>query len=70
MNCSMGLLWIFGPSRKIQAQTDYTSTPASLGAESAVLADGLRPGERFVSLGAHMLHEGERIRVAQQGSAR
>lgn len=43
---------------------------ASLGAESAVLADGLRPGERFVSLGAHMLHEGERIRVAQQGSAR
>jgi RND family efflux transporter MFP subunit len=37
---------------------------ASVGEETAVVAAGLRPGERFVSLGAHMLHQGEAVRTS------
>jgi hypothetical protein len=36
---------------------------AVIGEEAAVVAAGLRPGERFVALGAHMLHQGETVRV-------
>lgn len=37
---------------------------AGLGDEAATIIGGLRPGERFVALGAHYLHEGEAVRVA------
>lgn len=40
-----------------------------LGEETATIASGLRPGERFVALGAHLLHQGERVRVAPQQRA-
>jgi RND family efflux transporter MFP subunit len=36
---------------------------ASVGEETAVVAAGLQPGERFVALGAHMLHQGEAVRT-------
>lgn len=36
----------------------------AMGAEDATIAGGIHPGERFVALGAHLLHAGERIRVA------
>ena len=36
-----------------------------LGTESAVLGRGVEPGERVVALGAHLLHEGEQVRVAE-----
>ena len=32
--------------------------------EAAIVAAGLRPGERFVALGAHMLHQGQAVRIA------
>ncbi|MET0241124.1 MAG: efflux RND transporter periplasmic adaptor subunit, partial [Sphingobium sp.] len=35
---------------------------AALGEETATITGGLRPGERFVALGAHLLHEGEAVR--------
>jgi RND family efflux transporter MFP subunit len=35
-----------------------------LGAETVTTEGGLRPGERFVALGAHLLHQGEAVRVA------
>ena len=35
-----------------------------LGEESAVLRSGLREGEQIAALGAQLLHEGERIRIA------
>lgn len=35
---------------------------AALGDETATITGGLRPGERFVALGAHLLHEGETVR--------
>jgi RND family efflux transporter MFP subunit len=39
---------------------------AGIGEEMATVADGLKTGEQFVALGAHLLHQGMRIRVASQ----
>lgn len=36
---------------------------ASLGEETVAISGGLRPGERFVALGAHLLHDGEAVRM-------
>lgn len=36
---------------------------AAIGDETAVVSGGLRRGERFVSLGAHLLHQGEVVRI-------
>ncbi|PLR27929.1 efflux RND transporter periplasmic adaptor subunit [Caulobacter zeae] len=41
---------------------------AGVGAETVTIIGGLRGGERFVALGAHMLHQGQRVRV-QTGAA-
>jgi RND family efflux transporter MFP subunit len=35
----------------------------TIGDETATVAAGLRPGERFVALGAHMLHQGQTVRI-------
>jgi multidrug efflux pump subunit AcrA (membrane-fusion protein) len=45
---------------------------AAIGEESATLSDGLNPGERFVAMGAHMLHQGEAVRLTTSapGTAR
>jgi multidrug efflux pump subunit AcrA (membrane-fusion protein) len=40
---------------------------AAIGDESAVVSAGLRPGERFVALGAHMLRQGQAVRIAGAG---
>lgn len=37
---------------------------AAIGEESATVTAGLRSGERFVALGAHMLHQGQSVRIA------
>ena len=37
---------------------------AGLGEETATITGGLRAGERFVALGAHLLHQGEAVRIA------
>jgi RND family efflux transporter MFP subunit len=34
------------------------------GDETAILSDGVRPGERIVALGAQLLHDGDHVRVA------
>jgi hypothetical protein len=36
---------------------------SSIGEETAAVSAGLRPGERFVALGAHMLHQGQAVRI-------
>jgi len=41
----------------------------TVGEETATVAAGLRPGERFVALGAHLLHQGQPVRIAT-GAAR
>ncbi len=42
---------------------------ASLSGESAVIAGGLAAGDRIVVLGAHLLHEGEAVRLADGAAA-
>ena len=39
-------------------------TLVALGEEDATVRGELRPGERFVALGAHLLHQGEAVRIA------
>jgi len=36
---------------------------ATIGEETAVVTAGLKPGERFVAMGAHMLHPREAVRI-------
>ena len=36
---------------------------ARVGAETAILQNGVVPGDRVVALGGHLLHEGERVRI-------
>ena len=36
----------------------------SSGAETAILSGGVSVGEQIVALGAHLLHEGQRVRIA------
>lgn len=35
-----------------------------LGAEVARIGGGLRPGDRYVTMGAHLLHQGQQVRVS------
>lgn len=55
-------VWIVG-GRPLQAAWRPVRVVA-LGEESATIISGIRPGERFVALGAHLLHQGEAVRVA------
>lgn len=41
---------------------------SGVSAETVTIAEGLRGGEQFVTLGAHLLHQGQRVRV-QTGAA-
>jgi RND family efflux transporter MFP subunit len=43
---------------------------ASLSGEAASVVGNLKPGDRVVALGAHLLHEGEYVRLAQSEVAR
>ncbi|MGF7156375.1 efflux RND transporter periplasmic adaptor subunit [Novosphingobium gossypii] len=43
---------------------------AEIGGETVRVIRGVRPGERFVSLGAHLLHDGEQVRVMGGMAAR
>ena len=56
-------VWIVGN----EAQPKVTWRPvriAALGEETATISAGLNPGDRFVAMGAHMLHDGQAVRVA------
>jgi RND family efflux transporter MFP subunit len=53
-------VWVVGSQRRVSWRPVRL---ASVGEETAAVAGGLRPGERFVALGAHMLHQGEAVRV-------
>lgn len=41
---------------------------ASLSAETAAVSGGLKNGERYVALGAHLLQQGDHVRTASQGA--
>jgi multidrug efflux pump subunit AcrA (membrane-fusion protein) len=59
-------LWLVDP--RTSAVSWRPVTVSSLGEESAVVTGGLAAGERFVSLGAHLLHAGEVVRASQAGA--
>jgi len=37
---------------------------SAVGEETATISSGLTPGQRFVAMGAHMLHQGQQVRIA------
>jgi len=41
-----------------------------LGDDAARVTGSLKPGEQVVALGAHLLHEVEAVRMAEQSDAR
>jgi hypothetical protein len=42
---------------------------AGLGDEAAAVVGELEPGDRIVALGAHLLHEGESVRLPEDAVA-
>ncbi len=60
-------VWVVGGKRATVAWRPVRL--AALGDETATIVGGLRPGERFVALGAHLLHEGEAVRLAPVAEA-
>jgi RND family efflux transporter MFP subunit len=53
-------VWVVGGNSKVGWRPVRL---ASVGEESAEISAGLRPGERIVALGAHLLHQGEAVRL-------
>lgn len=54
-------VWIVGTDRRVAWRPVRI---AGLGAENARISGGLAPGDRFVAMGAHLLHQGQQVRVA------
>ena len=40
-----------------------------MGEDAAQVTGGVKPGEKIVALGAHLLHEGEIVRLAVERNA-
>lgn len=59
-------VWVVKPGA---STVDWRPVRVSgVSAETVTITQGLRGGERFVALGAHLLHQGQRVRV-QTGAA-
>jgi RND family efflux transporter MFP subunit len=43
---------------------------SAIGEETATVISGLKPGDRFVTMGAHMLHQGQAVRIAAAAPGR
>jgi RND family efflux transporter MFP subunit len=54
-------VWIVDP--KTSTVTWRAVSLVAIGEETATVSQGLAAGERFVALGSHMLHQGQRVRV-------
>ena len=54
-------VWVIDPQRSSVRWRPVKI--AQLGEETATLSQGLAGGERFVALGANLLHDGERVRI-------
>ena len=60
-------VWVF--NEKSSTVSFRRVTVLRLGDEDAVLADGVQPGEQIVALGAHLLSDGKRVRIADEKAA-
>jgi len=56
-------VWVF--DAKTSTVTFRPVRIDQLGAETAILGSGLSVGEQIVALGAHLLHDGQRVRTAE-----
>jgi multidrug efflux pump subunit AcrA (membrane-fusion protein) len=68
----LGALRDEGKEAGVWVLDEKTSTVAfrpvridQVGDETAILSSGLAVGDRIVALGAHLLHEGQRVRVGE-----
>src|SRR3546814_13854415 len=60
-------IWVLsGDARRVSWRPVIVS---ALGEETASISAGLKAGERFVAMGAHLLHNGQDVRVERQGKA-
>ena len=56
-------LWVLDPAT---SSVSFRAVQVRRLAAETAMVDGVRSGERVVALGAHLLHEGERVRGAEQ----
>ncbi|TYC94426.1 efflux RND transporter periplasmic adaptor subunit [Novosphingobium sp. BW1] len=56
-------VWVIGPGSPAKIVWRPVRISA-VGEETATITSGLKAGERFVEMGAHMLHQGQAVRVA------
>jgi multidrug efflux pump subunit AcrA (membrane-fusion protein) len=55
-------VWVF--DEKTSTVTFRPVRIDQIGNETAILSSGVALGERIVALGAHLLHDGQRVRVS------
>ncbi len=54
-------VWVIDPNTSTLSRRPVEV--AKLGSETALVSKGLRPGERILALGAHLVKEGERVKI-------
>ena len=57
-------VWILDPKSSTVAYRRIKV--AAIGEETATVVEGLSPGDRFVAMGAHLLHAGQKVRAEAQ----
>jgi RND family efflux transporter MFP subunit len=60
-------VWVL--NQKASTVSFQKVTVLRLGQESAILSDGVHPGEQIVALGAHLLSDGQHVRIAEDEAA-
>jgi hypothetical protein len=75
MEVPLGALYDNGQSSGVWVVDSHTSSVSLRAvqvrrlAEETAVVSGIEPGERVVALGAHLLHQGERVRLADDRRA-
>jgi RND family efflux transporter MFP subunit len=54
-------VWVIDPASSSLARRFVEV--AKLGSETALIDKGIKPGERILALGAHLVHDGEKVRI-------
>ena len=54
-------VWVINPDTSTLSRRPVEV--AKLGSETALVSKGLKPGERILALGAHLVKEGERVKI-------
>ncbi|HBG21203.1 MAG TPA: efflux RND transporter periplasmic adaptor subunit, partial [Desulfobulbaceae bacterium] len=54
-------VWVINPEASSLSRRPVEV--AKLGSETALVSKGIKPGERILALGAHLVKEGERVKI-------